>query len=368
MLQQTLAFKLIILSLYLLIDTVSALQKINNRPIIGILTTPSDFQVRWQRSDWSYFPSSYVKFLESSGARVVPIPYDASYDNLTYLFNSVNGLLFTGGGASLSIDKPDQNLRSPSNITSAGAYLLKLAIQANDKGDYFPVWVTCQGWELFNMVLSENLFILEKVTWEINMNRNMSFTSKFQNSRLWSGLDEKMLNWIQYQNVTFYDHNYSISVEGFYHNDKLRNNVNLLGITYAGYGKWFAACGEHKKYPFYGSQFHSEKMPFEWKAALRISHDHKTIQFSQYISNFIVNEAKKNFHAFPNKEAERLSLIYNWQITAYVPMTSLLGPSYFFSTVQKTPNAWPGLFNITVPDSYNNNENNNNIHINLTDL
>ena len=157
---------------------------------------------------------------------------------------------------------------------------------------------------------------------------------------------------------------HSISVEGLYHNEKLRNHMNLLGISYGGYGKWFAACGEHKKYPFYGSQFHAEKAPFEWKPALRVSHDYKTIQFSQYISNFIVKEARKNFHQFPNKQAERLALIYNWQITAYVPITSLLGPSYFFPSVTIKPNAWPGLFNVTIPDSYYNNSNSNNSQIN----
>jgi len=41
--------------------------------------------------------ASYVKWIESAGALVVPIHWDASYEELDNLFNSVNGMLFTGG-------------------------------------------------------------------------------------------------------------------------------------------------------------------------------------------------------------------------------------------------------------------------------
>ena len=39
----------------------------------------------------SYFPASYVKWLESGGARVVAIPYDAPLATTAALLKQING-------------------------------------------------------------------------------------------------------------------------------------------------------------------------------------------------------------------------------------------------------------------------------------
>nr|XP_046195008.1 gamma-glutamyl hydrolase-like isoform X2 [Oncorhynchus gorbuscha] len=49
-----------------------------------------------QRS--SYIAASYIKYLESAGARVVPIRTDEEYEKI---FNSINRLLLPGGGVDL---------------------------------------------------------------------------------------------------------------------------------------------------------------------------------------------------------------------------------------------------------------------------
>jgi gamma-glutamyl-gamma-aminobutyrate hydrolase PuuD len=43
------------------------------------------------------FSAVYVKWIESAGARVAIIPYDADLDTIDALLGSVNGVLFTGG-------------------------------------------------------------------------------------------------------------------------------------------------------------------------------------------------------------------------------------------------------------------------------
>lgn len=58
----------------------------NDKPVIGVLTQPSLWSTIYPSEDYSYIAASYVKFLESSGARVVPIKYDLPTQNLTRLF------------------------------------------------------------------------------------------------------------------------------------------------------------------------------------------------------------------------------------------------------------------------------------------
>lgn len=77
----------------------------NNRPIIGILTEP------WEHEEYAdrggeYIAASYVKFMESAGARVVPISYKWNSTTLDLVFNSVNGILFPGGGVDLNFGTP----------------------------------------------------------------------------------------------------------------------------------------------------------------------------------------------------------------------------------------------------------------------
>eukprot|EP01050_Picozoa_sp_SAG11_P022046 SAG11_NODE_4063_length_2082_cov_1.845688_1_plen_169_part_00 len=117
------------------------------RPIIGILAQPLN-GVDSVRSDLDpsapfepagtvgkqYIAASYIKFVESAGARAVPILYDSDKATLLKLFSSVNGILFPGGSASL---------QNSSRYYIAGKTLYDAAVSANQKGDHFPIWGTC---------------------------------------------------------------------------------------------------------------------------------------------------------------------------------------------------------------------------------
>ena len=73
------------------------------QPVIGILTNPSDVK-GYDPSLFSYFPASYVKWLEAAGAMVVPIHWDNTYDEVDFLLSRVNAVLFTGGDTNLYVN------------------------------------------------------------------------------------------------------------------------------------------------------------------------------------------------------------------------------------------------------------------------
>ncbi len=79
----------------------------------------------------SYIAASYVKFIESGGARAVPILYDAPRSEVERIFKAVNGVLIPGGG---------QNLSPHHRFFDTSSLLLNLSLAANDAGDFFPVW------------------------------------------------------------------------------------------------------------------------------------------------------------------------------------------------------------------------------------
>ena len=72
----------------------------NERPIIGILSQDlsSEDRASLDNSTYtSYISASYVKFVESGGARVVPILINQPDDYYQMIFRSTNGLLIPGG-------------------------------------------------------------------------------------------------------------------------------------------------------------------------------------------------------------------------------------------------------------------------------
>lgn len=78
----------------------------NQRPIIGIFTqSDEDDEPRGvsAASFQTYIAASYVKFVEMSGAQVVPILAYGSQDSIASLLPKLNGVLFPGGGVEFNI-------------------------------------------------------------------------------------------------------------------------------------------------------------------------------------------------------------------------------------------------------------------------
>eukprot|EP01084_Bolivina_argentea_P243284 407886_1 len=76
----------------------------SNVPVIGILSVPCLPQITANDCpSWvgfnasSYIAASYVKFLESGGAKVVPILSIDSLQDVSNTLLQLNGILFTGG-------------------------------------------------------------------------------------------------------------------------------------------------------------------------------------------------------------------------------------------------------------------------------
>jgi len=104
--------------------------------------------------------------MESAGARVVPIPYDADQATLEHLFNSINGLLLPGGGT----------LQGNNTFTYNTGFLFKKVIEANDKGDFFPLWSTCLGYEVLHVILAGyKEDALSTIEHEVNLTHKLNF-------------------------------------------------------------------------------------------------------------------------------------------------------------------------------------------------
>lgn len=302
-----LIFLLVILAVF---SVGLAHRKQNEWPIIGVFTQPTSSTEGDCGGNCLYLASSYVKYLEASGARVAPIMYDATKEELDRIFEGVNGIFFPGGGA---------------EFPEGAQYLFDRAIEANDKGDFFPMWGTCMGFQWLLISTSRDTNILDPkdgtVMDSYNYTIPLEFTKKAQDSRLFGSASRHIMDVLATQNVTMNNHHYGIWTDHFYQTPSLYNFFDVLSVNRDKNNLEFVSTIEAKKYPIYGSQWHPEKNNFEWGKEddgipkEGINHSYNAVEVSQFTANFFIQEARKNFHSFPTYEEEDKSLIYNYKPT-----------------------------------------------------
>lgn len=295
-------FPLLLLVLAVLAAAVDV--KRNDWPIIGVFTQPSSSKEGNCNGNCLYLAASYVKYLESAGARVVPINYYSSKSDLDKVFSSINGLFFPGGGAV---------------FPQSAQYMFDKAVAANDAGDFFPVWGTCMGFQWLLISASRNADILDPPSGQMdayNLSIPLDFTAEAKSSRLFSDAG-KLFGVLAKENVTMNNHHYGIFTDHFYQTDSLSSFFKVLSTNKDRKGVEFISTIEAFKYPIYGSQWHPEKNNFEYGKTdgipnEAIDHSPDAVAVSQYTATFFVDQARNNFHKFPSATEEDAALIDNY--------------------------------------------------------
>ncbi|KAJ8037365.1 Gamma-glutamyl hydrolase [Holothuria leucospilota] len=276
--------------------------KLNDRPIIGVLSQESVKEL--MEFGPTYIPASYVKFIESGGARVVPILINQTESYYTEMFNSINGVLFPGGGV-------DDLLHSGYGI--AGKIFYDLAIKSNKEGDYFPIWGTCQGFELIaSLAAGKNILATLGANKE---NLNVSLTKDVAKSKLLGNAPSEVTDALRTKAVTYNYHTYSVTPDIYRKYAGLNSTYTILGTSKTDKGETFISIMEAKEYPFYAVQFHPEKPTFEWSVNTNIKHNSFAVKTGAYFSEFLVSEARKSNHTFVSPTEESSSLIYSYNVT-----------------------------------------------------
>lgn len=79
-----------------------------------------------------YVMSSFVKFLQAAGARIVPLVPNMSEDDTMDKLKKLNGVFWPGGDG---------------DYMDYARFIYGKVIELNDKGTYLPLWGTCMGYE-----------------------------------------------------------------------------------------------------------------------------------------------------------------------------------------------------------------------------
>ena len=244
----------------------------NIRPVIGILTQPWNSGV--DNVNVSNIDSSYVRWLESGGAKVVPILFNDTTTNIEYQFSQLSGVLFTGG---------------PNRPTDFDRYY-KAATQLYDLSvtHKTPLWGTCLGFQMISDIVGGGDILSDYEAEDLEL--PLVLTPEASTSKLFANASSDIVDLFSKNSFTTNWHHYGVSPDMF--NSKLApNGMTMISTNVDANNLPFVSTMEHSEYPIYAVQWHPEANAF--------SHDHVVVDHSmlavsamQYMSNFFVNEAR----------------------------------------------------------------------------
>ncbi|XP_014209476.2 chitobiosyldiphosphodolichol beta-mannosyltransferase-like [Copidosoma floridanum] len=278
----------------------------NNRPIIGILTQEISYNLdkAYPGMYNSYIAASYVKFIESAGARVTPIWIGQNYSYYENILSKINGVLFPGGTTYFN---------QTDGYADAGECIYEIAKKLNRNNTHFPIWGTCLGFELLTYLEASRREHRETCS-SSSQAIPLEFTKNFRNSRMFKDVPADVVDVLREKKVTVNFHQYCVTYEALA-KVNLTEEFHIISYNHDRNDKKFISTFEHVAFPFYGVQFHPEKIQFEWVKGKNISHSFDAIKANRYFADFFVNEARKNFNHFSNVKEENEALIYNYPVT-----------------------------------------------------
>ncbi|XP_057958380.1 gamma-glutamyl hydrolase 2-like isoform X2 [Malania oleifera] len=223
---------------------------LNYRPVIGIVSHPGDGASGRlnNASNASYIAASYVKFVESAGARVIPLIYNEPMEIINNKLSLVNGVLFTGGRAKIGLYY---------EVVEA---IFKKILEKNDAGEHFPLLATCLGFELLTMIISKDKNILEG----FNATHQASTLQFMENTNIEGTVFQRfppdLLKKLSTDCLVMQNHRFGISPERLQENLDLCSFFKILTTSTDKDNKVYVSTVQAHQYPVTAVQWHPEDL------------------------------------------------------------------------------------------------------------
>ena len=222
--------------------------------------------------------AAYVKFIESAGARVVPLIMGELEDVTMEKLSKLDGVLFPGGDGDYDV---------------YGGKIISKIMEYNDNGHFYPAWGTCLGYD-YMMIWASS--VREDVLEPRNAH-GISLPLKFvvdpATTYMFEDLGQAAYKF-ESEAMSYQSHSYGVDPTKFVTDAGLASMYRLTSINYEPDGQHlpFAATVEGIKYPFYATQFHPEKTFTMFIEGQGVDHSWNAISLSRHFADKFVMLAR----------------------------------------------------------------------------
>jgi len=229
---------------------------------IGILTkAPKEDK---HSSKLTYITGHYIKWIESFGHNVIPIPYDLPLPDLEKILLQINGLVFQGALCRIKWPYSQEEVKE---IVSTTDHLpMEMVVDhifnktLNASSNPLPLLFVCWGMELLPLILTnktrEEVFINSKDCSKVVMN----LESIAKDSMQFSIFSDQELKLLEENKQTFHNHKNNLPASFFEENDKLKSLIKVTSVSRDSNDLRFVSSYEFLQYPIFALQFHPEKI------------------------------------------------------------------------------------------------------------
>jgi len=282
----------------------------SSQVVIGIIGTAGV-----SRTDpKSYIKVTYPEFAEIGGkdVKVIPIPWNLEQSKFDTLLESINGVLFTGGGAFLW-DEDENGKRSYSAFQKRLNYVVEFVKKKKHQGVHYPLWAICQGFEAIAITETTDLNILDNYVHFAKLDK-IYFTPEASDSTLFQFFTESSFNFLQENPTMFFWHEYGVNASAPSLYPALSSDNWVVTATGRDEnGKEFLAAMESKTYPIYMYMFHGERVLWEANNLPDSKHLSAATVAVKLMAKSFIKEASKNSIKFQNQELLNALIIESFQ-------------------------------------------------------
>ena len=263
------------------------------KPVIAIYGNSEPENGDEEFINGTYYPRSYVYWLESFGAEVMAIHYWYSYEEIDEILQKINGVLFLGGGR-LFLKNATWEKKAKFIIEKSMEYKL-------------PFWGTCQGFELMGIILSDDFTLLKNEFKDSNILHNLEMNENTKRSNMFKLFLPKDYDILENTNSTIYNHVWGFYPDEFTQNENLKKMTLVTSTAQDNGGNKFINSFEGKNDEFYAVQFHPEKNPFK-RRNYQLEQNMEGLKVSQKLGLNFIQQAKK----IKNKLSENDRIKYDF--------------------------------------------------------
>lgn len=234
---------------------------------------------RFEGTD-SYMMAAYVKFMEAAGARVVPLIWDEPEEVTMEKLSKLNGVLFPGGGG---------------DYLEYGRTIMNKLIEYNDEGMFYPAWGTCLGFENMLIWASDRDTDILEPYYAHAISLTLDFVVEPSETEMFAALGEDAYKF-ETDAVTLNSHSWGVNPDSFTTDKSLSEFYRLTSVSYEpgnepADARPFGASMEAFDYPFFGTQFHPEKI-LAMFYDMGINHTWESIKLNRYFTDHFMSYAR----------------------------------------------------------------------------
>lgn len=172
----------------------------------------------------------------------------------------------------------------------------------------------------------------------------LNLTDAASSSALFGGISPHLAHKVAdpAYNITMENHYFGLPPDHYAKWGVLGEAFTVVSTSRDRVGVEYISTAEHRRYPFYATQWHPEKPPYEF-GMHQIPHGLDAVLVSQHLANVFVDTARRSGHEPESHEEELVMLIYNtrpyFTLKDSVMDRSYDGPdmTYFFDSKDDAP-------------------------------